>query len=152
MSKLNFSNITEAYNIPSEVIKETSEEISKLKKIVENSAFNGKTETPPDTYKRIGNPDKVSATFCENKEKVNYDDFEYTFLKLSRSPQFDDIVKNYILLKHPDWLLSSTSYLPNTKETFGKDSSNICNSIQNYILFFVVSLVIYLILSFILKK
>ena len=42
MSKLNFSNITEAYNIPSVNIKETNDKIAELtKKISESAAMMG---------------------------------------------------------------------------------------------------------------
>ena len=164
MSKLSFSNITEAYNIPSAVIKETSEEITRLKKIVEDAALIKKQD---NSYQRIGQPDKVNAKFCENDNisvdnKQQLDDFDYNFLKLSRNPQFDDIVKNYIIFKHPDWLLNNTSSSPQsnngvqkrlyTKENFGISGNNICGDIKNYILFFIISIAIYLFLSVILKK
>ena len=148
MSKLNFSNITEAYTIPSTVIKETANEITRLKKIVEDSTLN--KQSPPPHYERIGSPDKVEATFCKDKGNLPpSDDFEYTFLKLSRSPQFDDIIKNYIIYKHPDWLLNSTSYSP-SKERFG--ASNLPTDIKHYVIFFIVSIVIYLLLSLLLKR
>ena len=157
MSKLSFSNITEAYNIPSAVIKETSEEITRLKKIVEDAALIKKQD---NSYQRIGQPDKVNAKFCENDNisvdnKQQLDDFDYNFLKLSRNPQFDDIVKNYIIFKHPEWLLNSTDYskqnVKYSKENFG-NRNGICDDIKNYILFFIISIVIYLFLSFVLKK
>ena len=153
MSKLSFSNITEAYNIPSAVNKETSEEITRLKKIVEDAALIKKQD---NSYQRIGQPDKVNVKFCEN-DNISIgikqpDDFDYNFLKLSRNPQFDDIIKNYIIFKHPEWLLNSTNYSKqNVKENFG-NSNNICDDIKNYIIFFIISIVIYLFLSFVLKK
>ena len=149
MSKLNFSNISDAYNIPSSVIKETSDEITRLKKVVEDSTFN-KKQAPQGGYERIGNPDKVNATFCPSKNDSIPDDFEYNFLKLSRSPQFEDVIKNYILFKHPDWLLSNTNY--SSKESFGKSKSALCDDIKNYIIFFIISMVIYLFLSLLIKK
>lgn len=152
MSKLNFSNISDAYNIPSSIIKETSDEITRLKKVVEDSTFN-KKQAPQGGYERIGNPDKVNATFCPSKnESPQIDDFEYTFLKLSRSPQFEDVIKNYILFKHPDWLLSNTNYSHSQKESFGKSKTGLCDDIKNYIIFFIISMVIYLFLSLLLKK
>ena len=159
MSKLSFSNITEAYNIPSTIIKETSEEITRLKKIVEDAALIRKPDPVEQNYQRIGEPDKVNAKFCEPTKN---DDFEYSFLKLSRNPQFDDIIKNYIIFKHPDWLLNNTSSSPQSnngvqkrlysKENFGISGNNICGDIKNYILFFIISIAIYLFLSVILKK
>jgi len=147
MSKLSFSNISDAYNIPSSVIKETSDEITRLKKVVEDSAFNKKQ----GAYERIGNPDKVNATFCQStNESPIPDDFEYNFLKLSRSPQFEDVIKNYILFKHPDWLLSNTSY--SGKESFGQTKAGLCDDIKNYIIFFIISIVIYLFLSLLIKR
>ena len=159
MSKLNFSNLSEAYSIPSTRIKETSNEISKLKKIVENSVL---PTIPPvqgtqPGYQRIGPADTTEATFSSKPSPRDSEDLEYTFLKLIKNPEFKDIIKNYITFKHPDWLLAGTNYQkhrPFTKESFGNkySSNSIDDEIKNYIMFFTISIVIYLMLSLYSRK
>ena len=182
MSKLNFACINEAYSIGSEQIKKTQDEIAKLKKIVEDSANGNQNQ---NLYKRIGNPDTVSAEFCSTNGNTNGsngssntngntngisnvngsngsspdDDLDFTFFKLMKNPKFEDIIKNYIIFKHPDWLghgLSGTQYSKNTgnsKEYFGQKYSNtICTDIRNYVIFFILSIIMYLLLVLFLKK
>jgi len=178
MSKLNFASVSEAYSIGSEQIKNTQSEIAKLKKIIEDSAIqknnqnnqnnqnnenssknelNVVPQQPISDYKRIGNPDNTQATFCkpDDNNKVMFDDFDYTFLRIMRHPRFDEIVKNYVIIQHPEWLLNNTHYVPNnqmnpnvyrTKETFGS------SDYKNYIIFFIVSMILYLGISFVLKQ
>jgi hypothetical protein len=156
MSKLNFSNINEAYNIPSVDIKKTNEKISELtKKITESAGFLANEDSVQrktddnNNYKRIGNPDIVESNFCKNNNDTD-DDLEFTFFKLMKSPRFEDVVKNYIYFKHPEWLLSSNKFVP-SKESFG--STNLpCDDIKHYIIFFVISILLYLLLSLFLKK
>ena len=152
MSKLNFSNIAEAYNIPSVGIKETSEKIAELtKKITESAGLLGPSSSQnTDEYKRIGKSDSVESTFCKNENTKSDDDLELTFFKLMKSPRFEDVIKNYIYFKHPEWLLSSNKYT-SSKESFGKNYKG-CEDIKNYIIFFVISISFYLLLSMVLKK
>jgi len=156
MSKLNFSNITEAYNIPSVNIKETNDKIAELtKKISESAGILNNPQKPVEesNYKRIGNPDNVDSKFCKNEhpQMQSDDDLEVTFFKLMKSPRFEDVVKNYIYFKHPEWLLSSNKFVP-SKESFGKTTNLQCEDIKSYIIFFVVSISLYLLLSLLLKK
>ncbi len=161
MSKLNFACIDEAYSIGSEQIKKTQEEIAKLKKIVEDSANVPNGHIIPNHYNRIGVPDKVSAEFCNGQNNTSSpsqgnleDDLDFTFFKMMKNPKFEDIIKNYILFKHPEWFgkgLSGTQYSGNNqgnnKEYFGQKYSNtICTDVKNYILFFIISIAIYLLL------
>ena len=75
-------------------------------------------------------------------------------------PKFEEIVKNYVIVNHPEWInkpVSSTTYLPRNdqsqKESFGNNNSKqVCDSIKNYIIFFAFSLIVYLFLEKILKK
>jgi len=150
MSKLNFSNIGEAYNIPSVGIKETSEKIAELTKKITESAFKGSEQS--EDYKRIGLSDKVDSKFCKNNQSTDSeDDLELTFFKLMKSPRFEDVVKNYIYFKHPEWLLSSNKFVP-SKESFGSNTNLPCEDIKHYIIFFIVSISLYLLLSLLLKK
>jgi hypothetical protein len=147
MSKLNFSNISEAYNIPSAGIKETSEKIEELRKKITSTAFS--KEMPEPEYKRIGPPPKVESSFC--KDPLNdSDDLELTIFKLMKHPKFDDIIQNYVKFKHPDWILNQNSY--ESKESFGKLKKSTCDEIKNYVIFFVISISLYLFLSLLLNK
>jgi len=150
MSKLYFSNISEAYNIPSANIKETREKLEQLKKKVSESALSDKPEPVRPEYKRIGEPDSVNSTFSKNT-KPDEEDLELTFLRLMKNPRFGDVVQNYVLLKKPEWLLSSNNYV-SSKESFGKTSGINCTDIKNYIIFFIIALSLYLLLSLLLKK
>jgi hypothetical protein len=125
------------------------------------------TEQNDDSYKRIGNPDKTTAVFSKPESQYDYNDFDFNLLRVVKHPKFDDVVKNYVLINHPDWLLKETRYtsnnnpgsIPSTQtfygtypksgvSTFGnKYSTTFCSEIKNYIIFFLVSLVIYLLLS-----
>ena len=176
MSKLNFASVTEAYSIGSEQIKNTQSEIARLKKIIEDSSKNQsdtltvipeqKEKGVNNEYKRIGNPDTTQATFCKPmnnntgyvlskpeylQNEIPLDDFDYTFLRIMRHPRFDEIVKNYVIINHPDWILNNTHYVPNnpnnpnqiiysrSKEMFGSE-----NVTKNYVIFFIVAIMIYL--------
>jgi hypothetical protein len=144
MSRLNFSNIMEAYNIPSVGIKETSEKIEELKKKITGAAFSEKIETPNTSYNRIGPPDQVESNFCKGLPQE--DDLELVIFRLMKNPKFDEIIKNYINFKHPDWVLNSNMY-STTKESFGKKiNTSTCEEIKNYIIFFVISILLYLFL------
>jgi hypothetical protein len=127
-------------------------------------------------YSRIGNPDNVQANFCNNprlpqyvnhqiphftREQIDHeipmDDFDYTFLKIMRHPRFDEIVKNYVIINHPDWILNNTHYVPNnngnpnyyrSKESFGSNEE----LTKNYVIFFIVAIMMYLGMCIVLKK
>jgi hypothetical protein len=153
MSKLYFSNISEAYNIPSANIKETRNKLELLKKKVSDTAFSDQPEKEQHEYKRIGNPDSVQSTFSKNttSSQPEEQDLELTFLRLMKNPRFQDVVENYILLKKPEWLLSSNKYV-SSKESFGRTTGTTCTDIKHYIIFFVIALSLYLLLTVLLKK
>lgn len=189
MSKLGFAPVAEAYSIGSQQIKTERDEIARLKNIIlEASKKTPELANSNQEYRRIGLPDKVNATFCSNGggivEELSTNDIEYTFLKLMRNPNFEEVVKNYIIFKHPEWLLSQTEYVPshsdnnfikkiqsggiinNYKETFGSVNNNNTNKtnntnntntnlllsdIKNYVIFFIISMSIYLVLSMLFK-
>ena len=175
MNKLNFTPINQAFILGSQQIKDTQEEIAKLKALVLDSEIKkptGMTEQKDDSYKRIGNADKTTAIFSKPESQYDYNDFDFNLLRIIKHPKFDDVVKNYVLINHPDWLLKETRYTSNNSpgpipattgqtyygnypksgnngvSTFGnKYSTTFCSEIKNYIIFFLVSLIIYLLLS-----
>jgi len=96
MNKLNFAPISDAYAIPSQQIKNNQQEISKLQKIIESS-------NPKSTAKKeTSTNDNIQSN---NGSRINEkEDTEYIFLKLMSDPKFDKIVKNYVIMKHPEWI------------------------------------------------
>ena len=172
MSKLNFSPISEAFVLGSEQIKNTQDEIIKLKQLIgeselgkKPSQFNPPNLPPPNSppnYQRIGPPDAVQANFGPPSANLsaNSNSGGLNFLEIIKHPGFDDIVKDYVKIRHPDWVLTGTQSVPvkenfqeNFQENFGKRySSTICTDIKNYILFFIISLIMYMMLSIIIKR
>jgi hypothetical protein len=168
MSKLNFASVGEAFKLGSEQIKNTQEEIAKLKALVMDSSgiIKPPTDKLPQTngYERIGPPDIVNTNFVAPSPQRTNEEFEYTLMNLMKNPKFDDIVKNYVTIKHPEWLLSSTNYAPQpvtpqpvlpppvpepnfsgfqSISTFGNSEE----IYRNIIIFFVISVLFYLMIS-----
>ena len=150
MSRLNYATVNEAFKLGSDQIKNTQEEIAKLKALVMDSSIldqksltgqmNQQISPVPvvkNNYERIGPAPEVSATFSKGTNE-SMDD---TLLKIMNSPKFDDIVKNYISVKHPDWSLKETNY---SKETFGLNKE-----INNIFIFLIITIIIYLLCSLI---
>ena len=174
MSKLNFASISEAYVIGSEQIKNTQSEINKLKQIIDeaskiknnNSPTTDSSSTPPSTQstqstQSIQSIPVTSITSAVGNVRLmeNPDDeFEYHFYKLSKNPKFEEIIKKYIIINHPNWLLQSEVNGVNagTAGTAGVPLniyySNVNTNIRNYVIFFIVSVVIYLCLVYTLKN
>jgi hypothetical protein len=149
MSRLNFSPINEAFLLGSEQIKNTQEEIAKLKALI---TATGPTSSKPLSAERIGKPDEVQAVFKkpepEPKPQASPsqpEDLELTFFKLMKNPKFEDIVKNYVAVKYPEYELSETKYVPNISK-FGNSSCGTNDTINGLIIFLIISLIIYLII------
>lgn len=131
MSKLNFASISEAFVLGSDQIKNTQEEISNLRKLITENTLKEPPEKKIDQIPE--EPVKPKIWFPEQ-------------LDITKHPHFDEIVKNYVIVNHPEWM--------NAKESFGfgnKYSSTVCSNIERYILFFMSSLFIYLILKSVLN-
>jgi hypothetical protein len=143
MSRLGFSPIGEAFMLGSDQIKNTQEEIAKLKALVmESNIKNTGSQSaspvpivPSNEYERIGPAPKVTATFEAPKES---DNFDHLLSKLIQHPRFDDIVKNYVDFKHPEWVLKET------KSTFGQDLNK---SLTNVIVFLIIILIIHMLIN-----
>jgi hypothetical protein len=151
MSRLLFAQLDEAFHLRSPPPPDTQSEIDNLKKIITEGTLVKKTK-PTDEMtstlkneKRVGYSDKVVANF-DNFKTQNQPEMD--ILKIMQHPKFDDIVKNYIIIKNPEWInktLKETNY---SKESFGqKYSTTPCSNIQNYVLFFIIALLIYLVLE-----
>ena len=202
MSRLNFAPLTDAFYLGSDQIRNTQDEINKLRKIISDtniqkvqsssssssSSSNKKMDkdtgggesysssdiqqSKPKEMKRVGYSDEVRANFQSN----NSNEFETDILKIMQHPKFDDIVKNYLIIKHPEWVnnkLQNTEYTPNEKnrssftslikQGFGISSSpkssssspapgRISSNIKNYIIFFLVSILLYIFLKKLFKN
>jgi len=160
MSRLCFANISEAYNIGSEQIKKRQDEIDNLKKIIsENSIPQNKQDTTQNTPPKVINPQEpqyVKQTNQSNSIGVPVsEDFEYSFYKLANNPKFEQTVKNYIIINHPEWLINNSSNNKNTQDNTNKSNFgnvDIDKNIKNYLMFFMFSIIIYLLLSIIINK
>ena len=163
MSRLYFAPLSEAFYLGSDQIKDTQAEIAKLKTLIGDSTLSKKTVPSKDT--RVGYSDTTSVSF--NKPQNGNNGNELDLLKVIQHPKFEEIVKNYIIVKHPEWVngtLNSTEFVPNKqnvvketfenlKQTFGNSySTTVCSNIQNYLMFFIVTLSIYLFLKMVLKN
>ena len=160
MSKLNFSNIEDAFVLGSDQIKNTQAEIANLKKIIMDSSIsdpssgNSGSGDPgsPRKYERIGPPDRTQLNFEKGDNEFN---LENNFFKMVQHPRFDDLVYKYVHNNHPDWVLRDKEYTGN-KSNFGKSynkySTTICSDIKNYLIFFTLSIAIYLLLSLLVKQ
>ena len=189
MSKLNFAAVDKAFILGSSQIKDTQEEIAQLTKLIlESNNISKKPKqknaAPPETaydlptsetirplklpqpnynqgpaanYMRFGYPDQQRAVFSPNTAQ---DDIDFNLMKVVGHPKFDDIVKNYALIHHPEWLLRETVYAPapnynrasRSVSYFGNKYQNtVCSDVKNYIIFFIVSIMIFLLLSIYLK-
>ena len=167
MSRLYFTPVDQAFTLGSSQIKDTQEEIAQLTKLILES--NGKTKgalpPPPKqknvetsqmspNYMRVGYPDQQRPVF---RPPAAGDDIDYNLMKVIGHPKFDDIVKNYALINHPEWLLRETVYVPQPVNTpsspqsvsyFGNQyQSTICSDVKRYVIFFVVCVIIFLTLS-----
>jgi hypothetical protein len=134
MSRLYFAPLEEAFYLKSNTIKDTQTEIDNLKKLITDSQISkkprqleySKEEDNPakpkkqESGQRIGYSDNVTASF-NNKDNLPDTDI----FRLIQHPKFDDIVKNYLVVKRPEWInksLDTTNYIPNNlnqKEQFG---------------------------------
>jgi hypothetical protein len=142
MSRLSYASVNEAFILGSEQIKNTQEEIARLKSLIlETSGITPPKEPekpkpkpePESSYQRIGPPDQVSATFVQPgtpgapgvpSAVPQEDNIDLLVMKLIKHPKFDDIVKSYISDKHPDWVLSETKYTPSEPKSIFSPMTN----------------------------
>jgi hypothetical protein len=179
MSRLYFAPIAEAFYLGSDQIKDTQAEIAKLKTIIGDSALVKKSSlnvSKQENDQRVGQSDKVVATFNPQQTK-NESLNQMDLMKIVQHPKFEDIVKSYIIVQHPEWInssLNNTMYIPNTipnpqnfqkssftnngfngftKERFGEVySTTVSSNIKNYLFFFIAGMVVYLLLEKYIKK
>ena len=158
---LGFSNLDQAFVLGSNQIKDTQEEIANLKKLILDTNTQTKKKTVTETnvplnYTRIGPADPVVANFASpNYPKPIPEDFnqndDLMLLKVISHPKFDDIVKGYVLMNHPEWIngsLTQTRYTAPSKSYFGnKYASSICSDVKRYIIFFIVCIIIFISLT-----
>jgi hypothetical protein len=73
---------------------------------------------------------------------------------LASNPKFDQVVQNYLILKQPEWLKNMSNSQMSTMNQMGRSNFGNFNNddIKHYILFFVLSVIIYLMLGILIKK
>jgi len=180
MGILNFSNLDQAFILGSNQIKDTQEEIANLKKLINSTQIKKKEIKDLNEVKNLNEVkssfQKISSNQSYPPETCNLMPYNYNpntnpnantnanvtaedlnLLKAINHPKFDDIVKGYILMNHPEWInglpqsrtKNSISYFGNnTLSYFGnKYSSSVCSDIKKYIIFFIVCIIIFLALS-----
>jgi hypothetical protein len=142
MFRLNYSTVDDAFKLGSEQIKDVQEEIKKLKDIVlETSNIKPKEKEVPPEPNRIGKPDTVDATFVEKKQAPKDE------IPGISGPNIEDIVKKYIAEKYPNFKMQNTSYEPSSKSTFKETFGEMCSNIKNMVIFFIVSIMVYILMS-----
>jgi hypothetical protein len=150
MSRLYFAPLEDAFYLRSDNIKDTQKEIDNLKQIINSSQLEKRIVPSNEVSKAEDGPkkrtlmsDPVTAQFGNVKENNDMD-----ILKIIHSPKFEEIIKNYIIVKRPEWInrpLQSTSY---QTSTFGnRYSSTFYSNVTNYLLFFVIALIVYFLLE-----
>ena len=162
MFRLNYSSVDDAFKLGSDQIKDVQEEIKKLKSIVLETSGIQKNEKPSSSSQkkkndpeRIWQPDTTEATF-EKKEPVQPPPAEMS--KGIQNPNIEDIVKKVLSEKYPEMNnapLKSTNYEPvnatgsvsKFTETFKETFGELCSNIKNIVIFFIVSILVYIIIS-----
>ena len=138
MSKLNFSQISEAFILGSDQIKNTQDEIATLKKLITDSSIEQPgSKSKQKSGERIGPPDTTVAKFNHTQQPQSID-----LLQIVNHPRFDDIAKNYIFNKYPQLLnrtVQSTEYVPQRqfgKQSFGNQyATTISTNLTHYLIF-----------------
>jgi hypothetical protein len=148
MSRLGFASVGEAFMLGSDQIKNTQEEIAKLKALISDSSIKNVVPKEYKEYQRIGPAPETQAVFTPPKTNLpgpappnnvpGGDDFNDLLSKLIQHPRFDDIVKNYVDFKHPEWTLKET------KSAFGNIDNKL---ITNLIIFAIIILLLHLLIN-----
>jgi hypothetical protein len=127
MSRLSYANVGEAFLLGSDQIRNTQEEIAKLKALVMDSS----TTVSKEKFTAVEPPSPSPSPSPQQINQPPSDDFDVLFLKLTKYPRFEEIIKNYINFKHPEWCLKQTN-------------EKLLNSI---FVFAIITLIIYLIIN-----
>lgn len=161
MTVLNFAPIKQAFNINLDDIKKHNEEVNKLKTIDQPVSEN--TSNIPISPI----PTTISTDIPKVKEEETT---EQLFLKLIKDPDFESLFIRYIKIFKPELLLNKPSTCVNCDNNksilingkIGDGSSTTGNIIEyfgknnmkpnNYFIFLFVSLLIYILLSFTIKR
>jgi hypothetical protein len=135
MAPLGYSNFGEAFVLGSDQIKNTQEEIAKLKALVMDSS-NKVNRTDPGNSRDLGNSRDPGNNLIQSEPKIpnptpqTEDTPDILFLKMIQHPNFDDtILKNYMSMK-------------SSKSSFGtKEVPD--ELLKNILVFVIIAMVIY---------
>jgi len=172
MSKLCFAPLNQAFILGSDTIKDTNAEIEKLKNRIGDVAIVKKKESEPKA-EGLENQSPLKIEKLSEKNKSENNDLD--LLKVMQDPNFDNLVKTYIMIKNPEWIKKPEKEKPEKensekennkisfskenfgkenfgKENFGKENFGKENSCNNILYFLIISFIFYLFLEKILKK
>jgi len=156
MSRLNFSSLDQAFALGSSQITDTQQEIENLKKIIINGTAS------PSSFKKV---EPVKNEMNVTSQMNGPEDERTIMMKAMSLPNFDKYVKNYISVHHPEWatmqqvqgpqsppgpsgpsgpIKGSVSYFGN------KYSSTVCYNVNRTVIFFIGSVIIFMLLSLLL--
>ena len=140
---LNFSSLNDAFNIGTDTINSI---VKTQQELINKSSFKTIEEPPVPT------PAKTVENIPESDVENNFD---LLFLKLVKNPKFEDTIVKYINILKPDLLKNMCSLEINgitTNSHNNNNNDNIQKIAFNYMVFFVVSVFIYLYLTILFKN
>jgi hypothetical protein len=141
MSKLNFSSVDQAFILGSSQFKNTQEEIASLTKMILESKPQP-VQAPVQPAPTPAPPAQPTPAQPTPTDTLSDDTL---IIKAMSNPKFDEIVKNYIIINHPEWLINNNN---NGKSYFGNQyQSTFCSNIKNYIIFYIVCIMIFISLT-----
>ena len=139
---LNFSSLNDAFNITTDSINSI---VKTQQDLINKSSFKTIEESPEPLPQKIEN----------NQESDSENNFDLLFLKLVKNPKFEDTIVKYINIFKPDLLKNMCSLEINgitTNSHNNNNNDNIQKIAFNYMVFFVVSVFIYLYLTILFKN
>jgi len=155
MSSLGYSLVTEAFNITSEQVSKQLNEINKLKQII-----NGQAE--PFTANNLQNPEKKPLLLDGSEvlgptiqkqpisNPVQISNSKKLFMELMNEPDFDQLIINYLKVFKPELLNTTTANKTNFINGISYFGNN--NYSNNYLVFFIVFIGVYLLLVYYTSK
>ena len=120
MSRLNYASLGDAFRLGSDQIKDTQKEIDTLKKLITETSITKNKELNPDTILVKDKPNTSASAKEVTKAVTNEKSESIDILKIIQHPQFEDIVKNYIIVKRPEWVngVNQQSYFQQPKQSY----------------------------------
>jgi len=151
-SSLGFSSLNDAFNIGTDTINSI---VKTQQDLINKSSFKTIEEPSQSSLKTVENIPSIQYTTPANVQDDN--DFDLLFLKLVKNPKFEDTLFKYISIFKPDLIKNICN--------FGMNGLNRNNNIKksrytnshnkipfNYMIFFVVSMFLYIFFNMLFKN